>query len=68
VFGLVFAPSFLRTFCSIPSFGIAEFAANVRSSDTDKNTDKTDGCRELLRVFSIRSENFSEKSGIEPMT
>lgn len=65
---LALAPSFLRAIRPIPSFGNGEFAANVRSPDTDKNTDKTDGCRELLRVFSTRRENFSRKSGIEPMT
>src|SRR5450432_2456258 len=44
VFGLALAPSFLRAICSIPSFGIAKFAVNVCSSDTNKNTNKTDGC------------------------
>ena len=57
-------PSFLRAICSILSFGIAEFAVRVCSSDTNK----TDGCRELLRVFSMRRENFSGKSGIEPIS
>ncbi|MDE2468772.1 MAG: hypothetical protein KGL35_08520 [Bradyrhizobium sp.] len=68
VFGLALAPSFLRTICSIASFGIAEFAANVRCSDTNKNTNKTDGCRKFLRAFSMHRENFSGKSGIEPAT
>jgi len=51
---------------------------NVSSPDTNKNANKTDGCseytefdlrccRELLCVFSIRRENFPEKSGIELM-
>jgi hypothetical protein len=60
VFGLALAPWFLRAICSIPSFGIAEFAVNVCSSDTNENTNKTDGCRELFRVFSMRRENIPE--------
>ena len=40
--GLAHAPSFL-TICSIPSFGIAKFAVNVCSPDTNKNTNKSDG-------------------------
>jgi hypothetical protein len=35
VFGLALAPSFLRAICSIPSFGIAKFAVNVCSPDTN---------------------------------
>jgi hypothetical protein len=46
---------------SIPSLGIAKFAVNVCSSDTDK----MDGWSELLHVFSMRRENFPKKSGIE---
>jgi hypothetical protein len=61
VFGLALAPSFLRAICSIPSFGIAKFAVNVCSPDTNKNANKTDGRRELLRVVSMRRENFHEK-------
>jgi hypothetical protein len=34
--------------------------------DTNKNANKTDGWSELLLVFSMRREDFSEKSGIEP--
>jgi hypothetical protein len=60
VFGLALAPSFLRAICSIPSFGIAKFAVNVCSLDTNKNANKTDGCREFLRVFSMCRENFPE--------
>src|SRR5229473_3068045 len=30
------------------------------SLDTNKNTNKTDGCHDLLRVFSMRHENLSE--------
>ena len=60
VFGLALAPLFLRAICSIPSFGIAKFAVNVCSLDTSKNANKTDGRRELLRVFSMRRENFPE--------
>jgi hypothetical protein len=60
VFGSALAPSFLRAICSIPSFGIAKFAVNVCSPDTNKNTNKTDGCRELLRVFSMPREKFAE--------
>jgi hypothetical protein len=67
-FDVAHAPSFLRVICSIPSFGIAEFVVSVCSSDTNKNTNKADGCRELLRVFSMYRENFSRKSGIEPIT
>jgi hypothetical protein len=36
-------PSFLRANCSIPSFGIAEFAAIVQFPDANKNTNKLDG-------------------------
>jgi hypothetical protein len=68
VFGLALAPWFLRAICSILSFGIVEFALSACSSDTNKNTNKTDACCELLRVFSTCQENFSGKSGIEPMT
>jgi hypothetical protein len=60
VFGLALAPSFLRAICSIPPFGIAKFAVNVCSPDTNKNTNKSDGCRKLLRVFSMRCENVPE--------
>jgi hypothetical protein len=41
------------------SLGNCEFAANVRFSDTDQNTDKTEGCRELLRVLSTSREDSS---------
>jgi hypothetical protein len=58
VFGLALAPSFSRAICSIPSFGIVEFA--VCSSDTNRSANKTDGCSELLRVFSMPRENFPE--------
>jgi hypothetical protein len=58
VFGLALVPSFLRVICSIPLFGIAKFAANIWSPDTNKNANKTDGCSELLRVFSMHRENF----------
>jgi hypothetical protein len=33
---------------------------NAALIDTNKNANKTDGCSELLRVFSMRNENFSE--------
>jgi hypothetical protein len=73
VFELALAPSFLRAICSIRSFGIAKFSVNVCSPDINKNANKTDGCseytgplmfccRERLRVFSIRRENFPKKS------
>ena len=62
VFGLALAPSFLRAICSIPSFGNSEIRRERLLPDTNKNTNKTDGCRELLHVFSTRRE----KSGIEP--
>ena len=42
-FGLAPAPSFLRAICSLPSFGIAEFAAIVQFPDANKNTNKLDG-------------------------
>jgi hypothetical protein len=61
------APWFLRAICSIPSFGISKFAANVWFRDTNKNANKTDGWSQLLLVFSMHRENFLEKSGIEPM-
>jgi hypothetical protein len=54
------APWFLRANCSIPPFGIAKFAVNVSSPDTNKNANKLDGCVELLRVFSMRRENIPE--------
>ena len=57
---LALAPSFLRAICSIPSFGIAKFAVNIWSIDTNKNTNKTDGCGELLHLFSTSCENFLE--------
>jgi hypothetical protein len=58
VFGLALALSFLRAICSIPSFGIAKFAVNIWSPDINKNANKTDGCRELLRVFSMLREKL----------
>jgi len=58
--GLAHAPSFLRVICSIPSFGIAKFAVNVCSPDTNKNANKTDGWGEFSRAFSMRNENFYE--------
>ena len=48
--------------------GIMKFAANVCSPDTNKNTNKADGCRGLLRAFSMRRGNFSGKYGIELAT
>jgi hypothetical protein len=39
---------------SIPSFGITKVAVNVCSPDTNKNTNKPDGCSELFSVFSTR--------------
>jgi hypothetical protein len=33
---------------------------NAALIDTNKNANKTDGCGELLRVFSTRRENFPE--------
>jgi hypothetical protein len=54
-FGLAAAPSFLRAICSIPSFGIAKFAA---LGDTSKNTSKVDRCSGLLLRFSIRRDSF----------
>jgi hypothetical protein len=57
-FGLALAPSFLRAICSIPSFGIAEFAVNVCSSDTNKNTNKTDGCRVFFWCVFNAPRNF----------
>jgi hypothetical protein len=36
----------------IPSFGIAKFAVNVCSPDTNKNTNKTDGCGECTEFWS----------------
>ena len=44
VFELALAPSFLRAIRSIRSFGIAKFSVNVCSPDTNRNTNKTDGC------------------------
>ena len=60
VFGLALAPWFLRAICSISLVRNSEFAVNACSSDTNENTNKTDGCRELLCVFSKRRENFPE--------
>ncbi|WP_136623602.1 hypothetical protein [Bradyrhizobium centrolobii] len=52
--------------------GIAKFVVNVCSPDTTKRTAAVSYTefgtlcfRELLRVFSMRRENFSKKSGIE---
>jgi len=33
---------------------------NAALIDTNKNANKMDGCSELLRVFSMRRENFPE--------
>jgi hypothetical protein len=62
VFGLALASSFLRAIRSIPSFGNSEIRRERLSPDTNKNTNKTNACREFLRVLSMRRE----KSGIEP--
>jgi hypothetical protein len=50
-----------------PPFGIAKFAVNVSSPDTNKSANKLDGCVELSRVFSTRRENIPEnlKTGEE---
>jgi hypothetical protein len=50
----------LRANRSILSFEISKFAAKVRFLDANKNANKTDGCRELLRVFSMLGEKFME--------
>src|SRR6266404_5398224 len=54
------ARAIVRAICSILSFGIAKFAVNIWSPDTNKNANKTDGCRDLLRVFSMPREKFPE--------
>ena len=59
VFGLTLAPSFLRAICSIPSFGIAKFAVNVWSPDTNKNANKTDGCERTFTCVFNGSRKFS---------
>ena len=56
------APPFLRAICSIPSFGIAKFAA---LGNTSKNTSKVDRCSGLMLGFSIPRDSFPGKFGIE---
>jgi len=44
---------------------MTKFVPKVWICDTDKNTDRTDGCRGLLRAFSMHQEELSGKVGIE---
>jgi hypothetical protein len=59
VFGLAFAPWFLRATCSILSSGISEFAVNVCSPDTNKNANKADGWGELFTCIFNAPSKFS---------
>ena len=58
-------PARRRPACSIRSFGNDEIRSEGLDCDTDKNTDRTDGCRGLLRAFSMHQEELSGKGGIE---
>jgi hypothetical protein len=60
VFGLARAPWFLRAICSIPLVRNSEIRRERLFPDANKNTNKAEGWRELLRVFSMRRENFPE--------
>jgi hypothetical protein len=66
VFGLALAPSFLRAICSIPSFGIAKFAVNVCSLDTNKNANKTDGCSEYSKFRQLMHSKMYPNSNLLP--
>jgi hypothetical protein len=66
VFGWHPLHGFLLAICSIRSFGISKFTAQVWFFDTNKNANKADDWGELLLVFSMRTENLPGKSGIEP--
>ena len=61
---LALAPSFLRAICSIPSFGNSEIRRERLFPDTNKNTNKTDPCREFLRVFSMRREKIRIRTSV----
>lgn len=41
-------------------FGIAKFAVNVSSPDTNKNANRLDGCVEYSRVFSMGLRKYPE--------
>jgi hypothetical protein len=45
----------LAAICSIPSFGIAKFVKNAWSPDTNKNTNKTDGCSEYTSAYVLKN-------------
>jgi hypothetical protein len=62
-FGLAPAPSFLRAIFSIPSFGIAKFAAIVLISRCQQK------CQQIgwTGLLFTRLEKFSQKYGIKPM-
>jgi hypothetical protein len=49
-------------------FTVVERINRQRQFDTSKNTSKTNGCSEFLCVLLVRRANFSEKSGIEPVS
>lgn len=66
VFGLSLATSFLRAIRPTLEFGIAEVAVNVCSSNTSKNTNKTDGCRKLRGRSCCAGARPSQKRLIAP--
>ena len=59
------APPFSRAICSIPSFGIAKFAAARSAWRYQQNTSKVDRCSGLMLGFSIPRDSFPGKFGIE---
>src|ERR1700756_1268446 len=57
VFGLALAPWFLRAICSIPSFGIAEFAVNVCSFGYQQKYQQNGRLpRTFARIFNAPAE------------
>jgi hypothetical protein len=53
LFRLALAPSFLRAICSIPLFGNSEIRRERLLHDTNKNTNKTNGCSEVHRLLPL---------------
>jgi hypothetical protein len=51
-----------RQFAQFSRSGIAKFVVNVCSPDTNKNTNKTDGRSEFLRVSSTRREKIRNRT------
>jgi hypothetical protein len=59
VFGLALAPSFLRVILLNSLVRNSEIRREHLVPDTNKNANKTDGCYELLRVFSMLRKKSS---------